>query len=107
MRIAGQAITDHADHQRRQQMTAPVCCCRYMPASPALFTLDASENGAEGCCPQPRLKHKFSVKIAPAGGGTLVALYATGAGQTNPPGMDGRKLWVLFYLSQFCPSLCK
>jgi uncharacterized protein (TIGR03437 family) len=53
---------------------------------PALFTLDATGQGQAamlndtGCCNSSR---------NPAARGTFAALYATGAGQTNPPGITG------------------
>ena len=55
-------------------------------AAPTLFTLDLSGTGQAamlnqaGCCNSPR---------SPAMLGSYVQLYATGVGQTNPPGIDG------------------
>ena len=55
-------------------------------AAPALFTLDSSGRGQAamlnetGCCNSAR---------NPAARGSVVSLYATGEGQTNPPGITG------------------
>jgi uncharacterized protein (TIGR03437 family) len=55
-------------------------------SAPALFTLDSTGKGQagmlneKGCCNSPR---------NPAARGSIAALYATGAGQTIPPGVDG------------------
>jgi uncharacterized protein (TIGR03437 family) len=55
-------------------------------SGPALFTLDSSGKGQagmlneKGCCNSAR---------NPAARGSIAALYATGAGQTIPPGIDG------------------
>ena len=57
-----------------------------LEAAPALFTLDASGRGQAamlnetGCCNSAQ---------NPAARGTFAALYATGEGQTNPPGITG------------------
>jgi uncharacterized protein (TIGR03437 family) len=54
------------------------------PASPALFTLGASGQGAI-------LNQDFTVNSAanPAARGSVVMIYATGEGQTAPGGVDG------------------
>jgi uncharacterized protein (TIGR03437 family) len=55
-------------------------------SAPALFTLDSSGRGQAamlnetGCCNSAR---------NPAARGSVAALYATGEGQTNPPGITG------------------
>lgn len=53
---------------------------------PGLFTTDASGKG-----PGVVLNQDFSVNSAanPAPQGSIVLLYGTGEGQTNPPGLDG------------------
>jgi CheY-like chemotaxis protein len=59
-------------------------------SSPALFTLDFSGKGQAamlnetGCCNSTR---------NPAARGAVAVLYATGEGQTNPPGIDGSISW--------------
>jgi trimeric autotransporter adhesin len=54
--------------------------------APGIFTLDAS-----GVGPGAILNQDLSVNSAsnPAAKGSIVVIYATGAGQTNPPGVDG------------------
>jgi uncharacterized protein (TIGR03437 family) len=55
-------------------------------SAPALFTLNSTGKGQagmlneKGCCNSAR---------NPAARGSIAALYATGAGQTRPPGIDG------------------
>ena len=57
-----------------------------IPAAPALFTLDSSGKGQAtmlnetGCCNSVR---------NPAARGSIAVLYATGEGQTTPPGITG------------------
>lgn len=56
-------------------------------AAPAIFTLDASGTG-----PGAILNQDTTVNSAsnPASRGSVVVLFATGAGQTDPPGEDGQ-----------------
>jgi len=56
------------------------------PASPAIFTLDSSGRG-----PAALLNENGTVNSSsqPAAKGSIVVFYATGAGQTSPPGSDG------------------
>jgi uncharacterized protein (TIGR03437 family) len=58
---------------------------RVAPASPAVFTLDSLGQGAI-------LNQDSTVNSAQNGAeaGSVVSLYATGAGQTNPNGVDGK-----------------
>ncbi|HTR39645.1 MAG TPA: cohesin domain-containing protein [Bryobacteraceae bacterium] len=55
--------------------------------APAIFTLDSS-----GIGPGAILNQDSSVNSPanPAAKGSIVAIYATGAGQTNPPSVDGQ-----------------
>ncbi len=57
------------------------------PTAPGIFTLNSS-----GIGPGAILNQDLSVNSAsnPAAKGSIVVIYATGAGQTNPPGVDGR-----------------
>ena len=57
------------------------------PAVPAIFSLDSS-----GAGPGAILNQDSTVNSAsnPAARGSVVALFATGAGQTDPPGVDGQ-----------------
>ena len=56
------------------------------PVRPAIFTLDRSGRG-----PAALLNENGTVNSAsqPAAKGSIVVFYATGAGQTTPPGIDG------------------
>jgi endo-1,4-beta-xylanase len=67
---------------RSNQVTLPV-----VPASPALFTQDASGRGAGAI-----LNSDFSLNTAgnPAERGGVVLLFGTGAGQTLPPSEEGQ-----------------
>jgi uncharacterized protein (TIGR03437 family) len=56
-------------------------------AAPALFTTDGS-----GVGPGAILNHDYTVNSPsnPAARGSAIMLFATGAGQTDPPGVDGQ-----------------
>lgn len=62
-------------------VTVPV-----LPATPALFSLDGTGGGPGAILNQDGTKNNFA---NPAGRGSVVVLYATGVGQTNPNGDDG------------------
>jgi uncharacterized protein (TIGR03437 family) len=68
-------------------LTIPV-----LSASPSIFTLDGSGVGQGAILNQDSSVNSPS---NPAGKGTVVALFATGAGQTDPPGVDGQIARVL------------
>jgi len=57
------------------------------PESPAIFTLDSSGVGQGAILNQDAT---LNSPLDPAARGTIVALFATGAGQTNPAGVDGQ-----------------
>jgi uncharacterized protein (TIGR03437 family) len=57
------------------------------PTSPAIFTLDGSGTGQGAILNQDGTVNGSS---APAPKGSVIVLYATGGGQTNPTGVDGR-----------------
>jgi uncharacterized protein (TIGR03437 family) len=57
------------------------------PESPAIFTLDSSGVGQGAILNQDAT---LNSPLNPAASGTIVALFATGAGQTNPAGVDGK-----------------
>jgi uncharacterized protein (TIGR03437 family) len=94
--VAGQvgAVVPYAVANRKTTMVAveyrgvrsPAVEVPVVSSAPALFTLDSSGQGQagmlneKGCCNSAR---------NPAARGSIAALYATGAGQTNPPGIDG------------------
>ena len=69
-----------------QGVRSPAVELAVAPSAPALFTLDSTGKGQagmlneKGCCNSAR---------NPAVRGGFAALYATGAGQTAPPGIDG------------------
>lgn len=56
------------------------------PATPGIFTADGSGTGQAAA-----LNQDYTVNSAanPAAAGSMLVLYATGAGQLNPPGQDG------------------
>jgi uncharacterized protein (TIGR03437 family) len=56
-------------------------------ASPAIFTLDGSGTGQGAILNQ---NGSVNGPSAPAARGSVIVLYATGGGQTNPAGVDGR-----------------
>jgi uncharacterized protein (TIGR03437 family) len=56
-------------------------------ASPGIFTLDASGKGAGAILNQDGSVNSPS---NPAARGSIIVVYATGEGQTNPDGVDGR-----------------
>ncbi len=68
-----------------------------LAAKPALFTANGSGRG-----PGALLNQDGSVNTAqnPAGPGSVVVLYLTGAGSMNPPGQDGHIATALSGLSQ-------
>jgi uncharacterized protein (TIGR03437 family) len=57
------------------------------PAAPGIFTADSSGKG-QGAL----LNQDYSINSSrnPAGRGSIVILYATGEGQTDPAGVDGQ-----------------
>jgi uncharacterized protein (TIGR03437 family) len=67
-------------------MRSPPSTLAVTAAAPALFTLDSTGRGQAailnelGCC---------NSKQNPAAKGSIAVLYATGEGQTNPPGITG------------------
>ncbi|MBI3666576.1 MAG: SBBP repeat-containing protein [Acidobacteria bacterium] len=66
---------------RSAPVTLPVA-----PSSPGIFTLNASGKG-----PGAILNQDYSVNSAgnPASVGSILQIFATGEGQTKPPGVDG------------------
>ncbi len=83
--VAGKSTTQvQVEYQgvRSPAVTLPVAA-----SAPGLFTLDSSGRG-----PGAILNQDFTVNSAsnPAAIGSAVILFATGEGQTNPPGEDGR-----------------
>jgi uncharacterized protein (TIGR03437 family) len=56
------------------------------PAAPGIFTLDASGQGTGAVLNQDSTVNGIS---NPAARGSIVSIYATGEGQTDPPGLTG------------------
>ena len=67
------------------QTSAPVTV-QVAAAAPALFTLDGSGKGQAAAVNQDA---SINGAAKPASAGKFISLYATGFGQTNPPGRDG------------------
>lgn len=69
-----------------QGAISPAFNLEVAPAAPGLFTADSSGHG-QGAI----LDQDFSPNsaVAPAEKGSVIAIYGTGEGQTDPPGIDG------------------
>jgi uncharacterized protein (TIGR03437 family) len=59
-----------------------------VPAAPGLFTVDSSGAGPGSILNQDGVT--INSAAAPASPGSVIILYGTGEGLTNPPGVDGR-----------------
>jgi uncharacterized protein (TIGR03437 family) len=83
--VAGRAVTEMRIEYRG--VRSPPVFLRVLAAAPGLFTANASGSG-QGAI----LNQDGSINSAanPAGPGEVVVLYGSGAGQTDPPGVDGR-----------------
>jgi uncharacterized protein (TIGR03437 family) len=57
------------------------------PSAPGIFTLDASGRGFGAILNE---NGQVNTPATPASRGAIISLYATGEGQTNPPGQDGK-----------------
>ncbi|MEZ5356055.1 MAG: SBBP repeat-containing protein [Bryobacteraceae bacterium] len=75
-------VTAEFANNRSVSLTVPV-----LPVKPALFSANSSGRG-----PGAILNQDFSFNSAanPAAKGSVVQLFGTGEGQTDPPGVDGR-----------------
>lgn len=83
--VAGKAITQlivAAQGQTIAAVAQPV-----VVAAPAIFALDSTGSGQGAILNQDSAVNSPS---RPADKGSVIAIFATGAGQTNPPGVDGR-----------------
>ncbi len=80
---AGRTVFVEAEHRGRLTDFVPLLVA---PSSPGIFTLDASGRG-----PAAAINEDGNVNGAEnaAGRGEIVAIYATGGGQTIPPALDG------------------
>jgi uncharacterized protein (TIGR03437 family) len=70
-----------------QGQTSAPYTVEVVDASPALFTMDSSGRGQGAILNQDGTTNSMS---NPAARGTVVSLFATGEGQTTPPGVNGR-----------------
>lgn len=70
----------------RGQTSAPLSI-EVVPSNPALFTTNSSGQGQGAILNQDGTLNSTT---NPAVRGSIVTLYATGEGQTNPPGVDGK-----------------
>jgi len=57
------------------------------PTAPAIFTLDSTGSGQGAVLNQDS---SVNSPANPATKGSIISIFATGAGQTNPPGVDGQ-----------------
>jgi trimeric autotransporter adhesin len=83
--VAGKASTEiriEYHGNRSRAATVPVA-----PASPAIFTSNASGRGAGAI---HNSDFRINSRAHPARTGTIVAIFMTGAGQTVPAGIDGQ-----------------
>jgi uncharacterized protein (TIGR03437 family) len=83
--VAGQAATKLqilAQGQPLGTLSVPVT-----PAAPAIFSLDSTGVGPGAILNQDMTVNSFS---NPAAKGSVISIYATGAGQTGPTGVDGQ-----------------
>jgi uncharacterized protein (TIGR03437 family) len=82
--LAGRSTTEVMVSNDGQFSTTPALTVA--PSAPALFTTDSSGSG-----PGAILNQDGTLNSAtnPAGRGSVVALFLTGAGPTNPPSADG------------------
>lgn len=71
-----------AQGQRSNILTAQVA-----QAAPGIFTLDSSGKGQAAVLNQD---NSLNAAANPAARGSIISLFATGTGQTNPPGTDGK-----------------
>jgi uncharacterized protein (TIGR03437 family) len=71
----------------RQDQTVAALPVSLADAAPAIFTLDGSGAGPAAILNQDST---INTPSNPADRGSVVSLYATGAGQTDPPGADGQ-----------------
>lgn len=72
--------------QRTQSLLVPV-----VAAAPGIFTLDQSGRGQGAILNEDGITVNSASKPAPRG--SVVSIFATGAGETDPPGQDGVLSW--------------
>jgi uncharacterized protein (TIGR03437 family) len=69
-----------------QNQTSPAAVISVVPAAPAVFTTDEEGKGQAVAFNQ---NQQANSAANPAAAGSTLTLYATGLGQTSPPGTDG------------------
>jgi uncharacterized protein (TIGR03437 family) len=70
-----------------QGQKSNVIAAQVVQAAPGIFTLDSSGSGQAAALNQDG---SLNSAANPAGRGSIVVFFATGAGQTEPPGVDGK-----------------
>jgi uncharacterized protein (TIGR03437 family) len=83
---AGQ-ITVTATYQGESSTTIEEFIPLIMSSAPGLFTLDSTGHGQAAAINQDGT---LNTATTPAKVGDVISLYATGEGQTTPPGVDGK-----------------
>jgi uncharacterized protein (TIGR03437 family) len=84
--LAGSAATTHVQVEYQGVRSDPVEVAM-TPTAPGLFTTDASGKGQGAILNEDGTPNSAS---APARAGSVVVLWGTGEGVTDPPGVDGR-----------------
>lgn len=83
--VAGRTFTEMRVEYRG--VRSPPVFLRVLPSMPGLFTADSSGFGQGAILNQ---NNSFNSAANPASPGDVVVLYGSGAGQTNPAGVDGQ-----------------
>jgi uncharacterized protein (TIGR03437 family) len=83
--VSGKATTEM--RVMYNSTSSPPIVLRVAPALPGIFTANASGVGQAAAVNQ---NGTFNSPSNPAAKGSIVTFFATGEGQTNPPGVDGR-----------------
>ena len=66
---------------------SPAVSIPVVAAVPGIFTLDSSGKGPGAIL---NVDNKVNSRTAPASRGSVITIFATGEGQTDPPGQDGK-----------------
>jgi uncharacterized protein (TIGR03437 family) len=70
-----------------QGQTSSAVTVAVAPSAPGIFTLDSTGKGQAAVVNQ---NYSINGASTPAPIGSIISLYATGEGQTSPPGVDGK-----------------
>jgi uncharacterized protein (TIGR03437 family) len=68
-------------------MRSAAVALRVVPTVPEIFTADSSGTGQVAAINED---HTYNSPARPAAKGSVITFFATGEGQTNPPGIDGK-----------------